>query len=491
MYCYNCGQKINNSILTCPYCDHLFDQDLLDEALFSRTIRTIANECTVIPKPYRKTFSIAESEIALSDDAYVYGYVNRFVNKLERQFKADLKNYIHTSFLSKLAAEGENYLCEHFEKDIYAVSGYMKANGVPVTLKSFNDMKSYMGRIPFIWEPVYTVASKFNELQSMLDERLNAMDSSRKYTWVGGGFGIRGAIKGQIKAGLLNAGGSAINSIENATKRAVQSYRDSANMSRAKNEVMESTEFLDAILSEAYEFYDDLRKHLLWQLRGDSEKSKNVSKYISGKNQKRNLKLSRDQAIELLAKNPFDYNPYACMYKINRNYGAGLSELAMFCGIEDRVYYEFLFNVDSSIFDEEAFDLHDVGFDTPLEELSRIHTVLTELEVNNPGFTTDAELPFTYKEREYHQKIHELLAIAKKENAEKTIADAFSMLSKSEATARLIQLNDDLINHLLIIKFVDEIKAIGKYEFLMQFDDYYPLVVVFSVLIAEHPELFK
>jgi len=49
MYCYNCGQKINNSILKCPYCSCTFDQNKLDKVIFDMTIETIARECLLFP----------------------------------------------------------------------------------------------------------------------------------------------------------------------------------------------------------------------------------------------------------------------------------------------------------------------------------------------------------------------------------------------------------------------------------------------------------
>lgn len=75
MYCYNCGQRLNNSILTCPYCNNLFDQNKLDEVLFNRTIDAISEKCTVIPNPYKKSFYLAEAEIVLENEMYLYGYI--------------------------------------------------------------------------------------------------------------------------------------------------------------------------------------------------------------------------------------------------------------------------------------------------------------------------------------------------------------------------------------------------------------------------------
>ena len=491
MFCYNCGQKINNSILKCPYCNCTFDQNKLDKVIFDMTIDTIAKECVAIPKPYNKTFCIADTDVVITDELYLFGYVNCLINKLQEQFKTDLKEYIHNNFLSKLVDEGENYLSNHFEKAIYVVLGYMKANGLSVTVKKFTDMKSYLGRIPFIWQPVYTIASEFDELSSLLEARRNAMDTPRKTTWVGGGFGIRGAIKGQIKAGIMNAGGSLLNSAGNAARRAIQSHRDFETVRQAKNEIMESSEFINAILSESDEFFDDLRKRLLQELSKDSEKSKDISRKIIGKESDDNYSMSKTKAIEALMKNPFDSAPYVSLYKHNRNNGAILSELAVFCGIENDVYYEFLWNVDNDIFEEKQLDLHSVGYDTPLDELLRINDVLVRLETNNPGFITNKDFLYAKNEQEYHQKVRELITTAKKGNAEQTIIDAFATHSKKEATKTLVELGDNLINNLLIKKFIEEVKEVGKDEFLKQFEGYFPLLVTEAVLAADYPEIMQ
>ena len=491
MYCYNCGNKLNNSILKCPYCDCTFDQNKLDKVIFDMTIETIARECVVIPNPYNKTFHIADADVVIADELYLYGYVNCLINKFQEQFKIDLKEYIHNSLLSKLVDEGENYLSDHFEKVIYAVLGYMKANGLSVTIQKLADMKSYLGRIPFIWQPVYTLASEFNELSALLEARRNAMNTPRRTTWVGGGFGIRGAIKGQIKAGIMNAGGSLINSAGNAARRAIQSHKDFENVRQAKNNIMESAEFLNAILSESDEFFNDLRKHLLWELSKGSKKSKEMGREIIGKDSNGNYSMSKVKALEALTKNPFDSSPYVSLYKQDRKNGFGLNELAVFCGIEKTIYYDFLLNVDNDIFEEKALGLHSVGYDTGFDELLRIHNVLTELETNNPGFTANKDFLYAQNEQEYHLKVRKLIAAAKKGNAEQTIIDSFATYSKKDATKILVDFNDDFINNLLVKKFIEEVKELGKEEFLKQFDGYYPLLVIEAVLAADYPEVMK
>lgn len=445
----------------------------------------------VIPKPYNKTFRIADTDVVITDELYLYGYVNCLINKLQKQFTTDLKEYIHNSLLSKLVDEGEDYLFNHFEKAIYVVLGYMKANGISVTMKKFTDMKSYLGRIPFIWQPVYALASEFDELSSLLEARRNAMDTPRRMTWVGGGFGIRGVIKGQIKAGILNAGGVLLNSAGNATRRAIQSHRDFENIRQAKNEIMESSEFINTILSESDEFFNDLRKRLLQELSKGSEKSKNIARKIIGKNSDKNYSLDQAKAIDMLIKNPFDSSPYVSLYRLNRKNGAGLSELAVFCGIEENVYFDFLLNIDNDIFQEKSLGLHSVGYDTGLDELLRIHNVLVDLETNNPGFLINRNFLYAKNEQEYHQKVRELIATARKGAAEQTIIDLFATHSKKDATKMLIDLNDDLIKNLLIKKFIGEVRESGKEVFLKEFDGYYPLLVTEAVLAADHPEVMQ
>lgn len=491
MYCYNCGQKINNAILKCPYCEITFDQNKLDKVIFDKTIDTITNKCEVIPHPYTKTFHIADHNIVISDDLYLFSYINRFVNTLQNDFKKNLKDYIHSSHLSKLVDEGEDYLCERFEGAIYAVLGYMKANGITVTVKKLTDIKSYLGRIPFVWNPVYTLASEFDDLQSLLAERRQAMDKPRTSSWVGGGLGIRGAIKGQIKAGVLNAGSTMLNSIGNTTRRAIQSHIDSENVRKAKLEIMESSEFINTILSESDEFFDDLRKSLLRELSNDSEKNKDIYNKIVSIESEETTDMEIDKAIEALSINPFNPVPYVSLYKHNRNNGANLSELAVFCGIEHKIYYDFLWNVDNDIFNEESLGLRNIGYDTNLDELLRIKNVLVKLETNNPGFIVNKDFLYAKEEQEYHQKVDELIPLAQKNKAEKTIIDVFANHGKKEATRILLSFNDDLINTVLINKFIGEIKGFGVDNFLKEFEDYYPLIVTEAVLAAQDPEAIK
>ena len=93
MFCYNCGQKINNSILKCPYCDQVFDFDKLDKIIFDKTIDAIAQHCQEIPSPHSKVFHVASHDIIIADEMYIYAFVNCFINNLQTDFNKNLQNY--------------------------------------------------------------------------------------------------------------------------------------------------------------------------------------------------------------------------------------------------------------------------------------------------------------------------------------------------------------------------------------------------------------
>lgn len=63
--------------------------------------------------------------------------------------------------------------------------------------------------------PLFEAAETLNEFAEQLDSYRSAQRNSRGH-WEGGGFGIRGAVKGAIKAGLLNAGTKAVYSISDS-----------------------------------------------------------------------------------------------------------------------------------------------------------------------------------------------------------------------------------------------------------------------------------
>lgn len=104
-----------------------------------------------------------------------------------------------------------------------------------------------------ILQPIYENYLKIMECQEELNQYYEELRQARRSTWTGGGFGIKGALKGHIKAQMMNAGNSALHSIPDS----INHSKDMAEIAKAKGRLFRDENTINAILDSLEKIFDN------------------------------------------------------------------------------------------------------------------------------------------------------------------------------------------------------------------------------------------
>ncbi|MCM1328428.1 MAG: hypothetical protein NC253_03225 [Ruminococcus sp.] len=222
----------------------------------------------------------------------------------------------------------------------------------------------------------YKSMKKFAEISEVyqlyaneINTKRNIQRSDRSY-WEGGGFGLKGMLSGAITAGILNLGTEAIRGIGDAiTDANDRKHIDSAMQkffSTAQKSLIDALYFY--ICDMATFVYNILvREGVYYQIEfaKDEEVCIADENEISNKVQTvaynvfkmyENNKCTKEQAIskicQCIAQYPFNYDPYAILYKIERSTKNGLIGLGDLCGMRDCIERQlYLIDIGKSFLD--------------------------------------------------------------------------------------------------------------------------------------------
>ena len=487
MYCYNCGKKIKNEMYKCPYCDIKIDSSLISRLVLENTWNEIAKSCPEITKSYSKTFVIDNKEITIKDNDYIFGVINSFINKLYEQATQDIINYYNYWSFDALIKNGEEYIYSYLLNIAHTVIAFKLKNAGEVNEHDKKFALAMAERSEQVWAPIYFAAEELGELKTDLAERRRAMNVKRNGYWVGGGFGIRGAIKGKIKADIMNAGASVSNATRNFISKAIQSSIDRSNLDKIKKEIKNSNELQGAIFKELDACFVDWKRYLnVIFCKNEEVIEKTTNKIVEMPSGEETY--TYDQALTVLEENPYNILAISIIYYNKPDTGAVLSDMAQFLGINGLVDKQFQ-EADKLNFEHGRIALHSVGYDTNEDELRRTKDVLTTLErnnrvyVSNYGIFTDGDV---VREQRYHRKVDELLAYKHIEKSKKIFDDAFNKYSFKAAVQLLAEHNDCVINNLLYYRVAYKLKQEGDKSLISAFNGDLPQIVTDALVIYWH-----
>lgn len=468
----------------CPYCDITIDTSNISKLVLENTWAEIAKKCPQFSNSDRKTFNIDGHQITISEDNYTYAYIHSFINNLYNQVYKELSDYYDDYTLDTLVKNGEEFLNKKLSIVGNAILGFKYKNSGVITE---NDKQAYlmlMKHVEFAWAPIYTVAEEFDDLQDTLSKRRKAMKVEKTSQWVGGGFGLSGAIKGKVTADILNAGSSVANSVGNLARKAIQAGIDRSNVNKLKKEIKNSSELKNAVFTEIKQYFIDWTKTLSAIFLKDGKKFEKVEAQMLDM-----LDDSSDltylDAFEVLAKNPYNILAYSTIYYHNATAGAILSEMAHFCGIEHVVLPTFQ-TADNMHVNEGKIKFPNVGYDTDESELRKIKETLVGLEKNNPAYILN--LPIlqnenTIKEQRYHKKVDMLLALIHIEKIKKTVDQTFEKYDLKNASKMLLKQQDCYIDNFVFKEFLWILDNEGRDAFIAKFDSDIPQLATDALLV--------
>lgn len=410
MYCYNCGSQLYNGMSKCMFCHT--DMQLISEVIFDYTVGKIIPSCPKFDIDNEISFQIGSHPISVCKENRLAIALNSFINQLFENSWNELVEWIHQKSFNTIVKSGAEELRSLSESILLDTAAFLRGAGCDIDSNYMDNNFAFMLNVSYLMEPIYEIAAEFGEAKEMMDIARKNAATPRTSHWVGGGFGLGGALKGTAVAGALNLGGEAVNGMKNFLKSQITDWYTRSLIEKGKDEVKRSQEFLLGIKEIWKEHLMSLHKALITLMPSELKINDFRPLYNWGEElQFKFSSCSERDAIHMLITNLYDVNAYINLYLLNREYGNTLSEIADYCGILDIVGNAFAQYGDKEII--TTMDESALGYDTPYKELEELMQRVDRLETHNPIYQHISSEPLVVREQRYAKKIRLLFSLSK------------------------------------------------------------------------------
>ena len=425
MYCYNCGNIIYNGTDKCLFCG--LDTQVINNFVFGSKINKIVQSITQINNT-KEVFHIGDNIVTILEENILAVTLNKFSSCIFEASWKELFEWITQYSFDAIIEKGAKKLESLMVATELAAAALMKKMGCYVDSRIVEEKLSCDRKnILKLTDPFYDLKVIKDQLDDMKEESFDNI--KKKYTtqkssrWVGGGFGVTGAIKGQLTAGIMNLGETAIQGVFNSIGSFAEKSQIRSRIEKAKSDLHKSFEFQLYFQSlwrdYIKKFHCTLKNVVLSQF-----KSKNMTAdYNWGENLKYDFSTyDEESAIKKLNTNVYDLNAYISLYLIDRKNGKDLCRLADYCGILDIVESAFLQYSDGKII--ANLNANKLGYDLSDNELAFFKKAIDELEENNTVFQRLSTDLYTMEAQKYSKEFNELPCEKVKEFYEEYEKDA-------------------------------------------------------------------
>lgn len=204
MNCEFCGKEISKDFLLCPYCGkklRVHDRKNIELRPKDKTELTLAGH----------TLYFDSKLIAYND------LRKRFIKKaieIEAEYTDWYKELPPTYEQLFSSAVPEIYY-QSIKANKFGVSVLMEYGIDDIDENTLSDLVSERKSLSELLDPLRRLVEEIEDCAEEMEEKRRYEKNSRSQ-WVGGGFGISGAIKGAFAAGVLNFGTNALRNIGDA-----------------------------------------------------------------------------------------------------------------------------------------------------------------------------------------------------------------------------------------------------------------------------------
>ncbi len=355
MFCHQCGKKLEDYMVFCPYCGEKTATNIFaekEDELTEETKEDSFKDNDFDDEYMREDKSSCSKEIQDKVFTILPGHTVSF-NLRFQQYNNICCYFERQASLREMEA---NKLCEEANScdEIYL-------EVFPACLDMVNELTEsaagILRRFGIDYIDSESIAERLNERCNILDAfgkikigaiQIRAMNKAAEENsknpqdyWVGGGFGIGGAIKGAVKAEIMNIGTRALIGLA----KNITGNTDQDKIERAKQRMYESGELENGCTNGVYRLcseiffvvYDILVEHrLVSPMEFDEERA--VGKYRNIVKMYEGWKCDGNQAIRELCRciEIFPYHLWfmAYIFKIDNRSRHGLEALAKYLGID-------------------------------------------------------------------------------------------------------------------------------------------------------------
>ena len=337
MFCMKCGTQLPDDAAFCYKCGNKI---IMKTSEFVQAIDT-GNENKDSSFSEGVNFVVGDATVAFSKEVIEYKELYSFIRE-----KANQVFYAANAFwdrninnIDDVLVDGVNFIVEKNHETLLLCIQNLMNKGIDDV-----DIDMLVSKCPDRIDPTlgldffYRKADEIEDLQDKLAEYRNIKRTSRGH-WQGGGFGLKGAFKGAITAGMLNAGSSFIHGIgdsitDSTDKKKLEDMKCAAIKDpNAKNIFSSCVE--NCCLGVGDGYYKVLLEKSLASLI-DLDTQKEEARFNNYKElNDRTSQISA--AISLINKNPFRLNTYVDLYFLEPSLKTDLVAIAKYFQLDSRL----------------------------------------------------------------------------------------------------------------------------------------------------------
>ena len=216
MFCINCGTQLPEGAKFCFKCGA--DMNQFFAGSDKETTNTSPKAEAIVDSPRKKTVTLSigkwKVEYPESIKTYIdsYSFYTDLARNESRKFEQYYKN-AGISCLEDVLDKGVSIFAAQIQAILEVSFNRLLKFGVDtLTPSMYLDLIFSFNNPDEVFLPFQKSADAIHEFASGL-AKMRAVDRRTRGKWVGGGFGIKGAIKGAIKAGAMNIGTNALRGI--------------------------------------------------------------------------------------------------------------------------------------------------------------------------------------------------------------------------------------------------------------------------------------
>ena len=317
--------------------------------------------------------------------------------------------------------------------------------------------------------------------QKQLDE-YRTMRRQTRSRWVGGGFGIGGALKGAAKAGAMNMASGALHGLFNAGAKAISMASESSQKSSLYKSRATKNTLVGGIWSSVYHIH-----YAVWEILERHNGRMNVSCLTSGAEKKAEAtvnnfaRMPKKDVLAVLPQtlllNPYNEELYKSLFSIFGDSDGGLQRTARYFGVDTSFIAEGKEALAGKIFEgikqqlgmseqaalsakrdyESALKSHGIGDTLSAQEgLKAIDSVLSDYDtkartVDGKTFRSRAEADEARKSVEdFERSIKACDYKSSEENARKAMEIIMSYAPKTDAARKRAEAKRDEIGKILV-----------------------------------------
>lgn len=393
MYCIYCGTHLEKELDICPYCGEVLFDALRDIDFSNR--EKLKQWCPDINTIVRAKFMGYEGSFSLQYSRVINMY-KFFEGILYRNKENFMRNVVKIQDFSIHYVEAITQLAKKdLQKTALLAEVLFQEEGINVTYKKIcgvycNFLNSHFREIDEIIKEIEKQKAEGDVKRT--DKYQEKMKNNYKTRWVGGGFGMAGALKGSIDATLMNAGASIGTGVASTVGYLSSVVFANIAEGKIKSDLFNSPEFrmeLEGMYMQA------MHEILLWNCKQIDEKL-SISLFQGelydcvGAHIKNTFKnVSSEQMIkgffDNFLLNPYYPDLYVHIYESSENITSkDILELVSNVGNENELKYLFLISDENVIINCKSH-IDDTEEDAKkklqaLQDLSKRNSVYTELE---------------------------------------------------------------------------------------------------------------